>query len=72
MLSTDREPNSRNNHIDQKRGGETQMINFEEELEKFQPSVDVEQVEEVVNKNTLTDVTDIVKELITDTKGNNR
>ncbi len=46
------------------------MINFEEELEKFQPSVDVEQVEEVVNKNTLTDVTDIVKELITETKGN--
>lgn len=55
-----------------KTGGIERMINFEEELEKFQPSVDVEQVEEVVNKNTLTDVTDIVKELIIETKGNNR
>ncbi len=45
------------------------MINFEEELEKYEPSLDVEQVESVVNSNNLTDVTDIVRELITEAKG---
>ena len=40
------------------------MLNFEEELEKFQPSMDVEKVEDVVYNNNLADVTDIVKELI--------
>ncbi len=45
------------------------MINFEEELEKYKPSPDVEQVENVVNNNNLTDVTDIVRELITEVKG---
>ena len=45
------------------------MLNFEEELEKFQPSMDVEQVEDVVYNNNLADVTDIVKELIQDSKG---
>lgn len=45
------------------------MINFEEELDKYEPSLDVEQVENVVNNNTLTDVTDIVRELITEARG---
>lgn len=45
------------------------MINFEEELEKFQPSLDIEQIEEVIQNNNLTDVTDIVKELLQETKG---
>ncbi len=44
------------------------MINFEEELEKYEPSPDVEQVENVVNNNNLTDLTDIVRELIADVK----
>ena len=43
--------------------------NFEEELEKFQPSMDIEKVEDVVYHNNLADVTDIVKELIQDAKG---
>ena len=42
------------------------MLNFEEELAKFQPSLEVE---EVVYNNNLTDITDIVKELIQDAKG---
>lgn len=45
------------------------MINFEEELAKYEPSLDVEQVENVVNNNNLTDVTDIVRELITEARG---
>ncbi len=44
------------------------MINFEEELEKYEPSPDIEQVENIVNNNNLTDVTDIVKELIADAR----
>lgn len=45
------------------------MLNFDEELKKFQPSLDIEQVEDVVYHNNLADVTDIVKELIQDAKG---
>lgn len=44
------------------------MINFEEELKKYEPSPDVEQVETLVNANNLSDVADIVKELITDAR----
>ena len=43
------------------------MINFDEEIEKFQPSPEVEQAEEVISNNDLTDVTDILKEVL---KGN--
>ena len=49
--------------------GGTRLLNFEEELEKFQPSMDIEKVEDVVYHNNLADVTDIVKELIQDAKG---
>ena len=49
--------------------GGTRILNFEEELEKFQPSMDIEKVEDVVYHNNLADVTDIVKELIQDAKG---
>ena len=45
------------------------MLNFEEELKKFQPSMEGEKAEDVVYNNNLTDVTDIVKELIQDAKG---
>ncbi len=44
------------------------MINFEEELEKFQPSLEIEQAEEAIYNNDLTDVTDIMKELIQEMK----
>lgn len=43
------------------------MINFDEELEKFQPSPEIEQAEDVINNNDLTDISDILKELL---KGN--
>ena len=44
------------------------MINFEEELKKYEPSPDVEQVESVVNNNNLTDMTDILRELIAEAR----
>lgn len=44
------------------------MINFDEEIEKFQPSLEVEQAEDVIISNNLTDVSDILKELLKDNK----
>ncbi|GHU41111.1 hypothetical protein FACS1894111_02860 [Clostridia bacterium] len=37
------------------------MINFEEELKKFQPSLEVEEVEEAVYNHDLTDMTDLLQ-----------
>ena len=39
------------------------MIDFEEELKKFQPSLEIEQAEEAIYNNDLTDVTDFMREL---------
>ncbi len=47
------------------------MINFDEEIEKFQPSLEVEQAEDVIQNNDLTDITDILKELLKGNKENN-
>jgi hypothetical protein len=44
------------------------MINFDEEVAKFQPSLEVEQAEDVINKNDLTDLTDVLKSMIKDLK----
>lgn len=38
------------------------MINFEEELKKFQPSLDVEDVEASIRHQDLTDVIDLLRE----------
>lgn len=42
------------------------MINFDEEIEKFQPSLEIDQAEDVINNNDLTDISDILKDLIKD------
>jgi hypothetical protein len=44
------------------------MINFDEEIAKFQPSLEVEQAEDVINNNDLTDITDIIKSMMKDFK----
>lgn len=48
------------------------MINFEEELARFQPSLEVEQAEEVINNNDLMDATDIIKEILKKEKKDNK
>ena len=48
------------------------MINYEEELKKFEPCLDVEEVEEAVYSRDLTDVTDILREMIRDDKENRK
>ena len=40
------------------------MLNFEEELKKFKPCLEVEDREEAVYQEDLTDVTDILKEFM--------
>lgn len=40
------------------------MIDFEEEIERFKPSLDIEEVEDAIVKNDLTDMTDVMMELI--------
>lgn len=44
------------------------MLDFEEELKKFQPSLEVEDIEDAVYQEDLTDMTDILKEMIEQTK----
>lgn len=40
------------------------MLNFEEELKKFHPSMEIEEVEETVRNHELTDMTDIMIEML--------
>ena len=40
------------------------MINFEEELKKFKPSLEVEEAEEAIYNQDLTDMTDILREMM--------
>lgn len=44
------------------------MINFDEELKKYRPSAEVENLEDVVNKQNLTDMTDIMREMLKERK----
>ncbi len=40
------------------------MINYEEELKKFKPLLDVDEVEDAIYSRDLTDVIDILKEML--------
>ena len=40
------------------------MINFEEELKKFHPSLEIDQAEEVIYNQDLTDMADLLVNLI--------
>lgn len=40
------------------------MIDFEEELKKFQPSPEVEEAEDTIYERDLTDMTDLLQEMI--------
>lgn len=44
------------------------MLNFEEELKKFHPSMDVNEAEDAIYSRDLTDVTDILREMLKDEK----
>lgn len=40
------------------------MLDFEEELKKFKPSLEVEDIEKAVYKEDLEDLTDILREMM--------
>jgi hypothetical protein len=40
------------------------MINFEEEVKKFRPTLELDQAEEAIYNNDLKDITDIMQEMM--------
>ena len=48
------------------------MIDFEEEIQRFKPSLDVEAVEDAIVKSDLTVMTDIMMEMIRERDGKRR
>ncbi len=48
------------------------MLNFEEELKKFKPSLEVEDAESAIYNHDLTDVTDIISEMLQELRQTNR
>ena len=44
------------------------MIDFEEELKKFRPSLEIDQVQATVYSNNLSDVTDLMDEMLKEMK----
>lgn len=46
------------------------MINFEEELKNFKPSLEVEEAEEAIYNHELADMTDELQEMIQELKKN--
>lgn len=48
------------------------MINFEEELKKFHPSLEVEQAEDAIYHQDLTDLTDLLVKMVKESKGQNQ
>lgn len=48
--------------------GGIQMLNFEEELKNYEPSLEVEEAESSIYNRDLTDVTDIIAEILREQK----
>lgn len=46
------------------------MINFDEEIKKFQPSQEVDEAEDAIYGNNIVDVTDIIDQIIKKTMEN--
>ena len=44
------------------------MINFEEELKKFHPSLEVEDVEDAIYNQVLTDMADLLVKMVKEAK----
>ena len=40
------------------------MLNYEEELAKFQPSLEIDQAEEAIMNNDLTDLSDLLDQVV--------
>ncbi len=40
------------------------MINFDEEIRKFKPSLEIAQAEDAIYKNDVKDITDVLEEML--------
>lgn len=55
-----------------RKGTGINMINFEEELNNFKPSLEVEEAEQAIYNHELTDMTDVMQEMLQELKQQNR
>ena len=55
-----------------RKGTGINMINFEEELKNFKPSLEVEEAEQAIYNHELTDMTDVMQEVLQELKQQNR
>ena len=55
-----------------RKGTGINMINFEEELKNFKPSLEVEEAEQAIYNHELTDTTDVMQEMLQELKQQNR
>ena len=55
-----------------RKGTGINMINFEEELKNFKPSLEVEEAEQAIYNHELTDMTDVMQEMMQELKQQNR
>ena len=46
------------------------MINFDEEIKKFKPATEIDQLEQNIYQNDFNDVADVLVEVIRQTQGN--
>lgn len=47
------------------------MINYDEEIKKFHPSLEVDETEDAIYNNNIKDITDVVLEMLKEMKENN-
>lgn len=45
------------------------MINFEEEIKKFHPSLEIEEAEDAIYNNNISDITDVMIQMVNELKG---
>lgn len=55
-----------------RKGTGINMVNFEEELKNFKPSLEVEEAEQAIYNHELTDMTDVMQEMLQELKQQNR
>ena len=46
------------------------MLDFDEEIQKFQPSLEVEDAEDAIYKNDVPDITDLINKIIERVRSN--
>lgn len=44
------------------------MINFDEEIKKFHPSLEIEEAEDAIYNNNISDITDVMIQMINELK----